>query len=647
MEYIDRFPEQLKQQQTQWGPDYLNYLSELLAKEQIPLIKALPHLSPMPYSQLLSLYRLAQKHHQGTEAELIQFIKKIDTIFNKHGGKTNKIVNQLETLSMSLKIEADSHWFIDAIEVLDAWNPADIDSYMLLLNQSQNWFYKNRFAPQYHDDLFSLWHNLAKNKEKIAKLPEFVTWCLSLPGKSWYQILEMALNSPTIDFSAHVPQLNELWQHSIAKKKVLRHGLFEHLISQLGFAYKVINSIVPSTHQAAYKEQLAKLSEHQLETALIFINKQAKMFEKHPKLVQAVLNLVQTDHSMDLQVLEKVIQFLETNDTKPTDSKEERIAALLKILSQFKSNTEHPINPRVVMMYLLNQKLLVNNKDWSDSFNETLLEQSFNYYFLQTKQILQKKWGSDLNSKQQHSLLSLTQELSLIGSDLTISTQSGPLSQQINTLVQSSLSYYFFKPDAKNVEIMNELQKEVSQKLSASNVGYKTVLNSLQKARLETFNYQIEKNKGRWFHRESTSTFNKTIDAIEHEVVLHWMTDDKTMFANYRDHYRSSFYQLTALLINHLKTPERPLLWFLGYKTPNFSGLIDRLNIMTTLESDPKTLNALMDELDAKIDEMPKYVRSLAREVLGQGLQLEKTLSMNQKLPPQLHKPSRGSASSN
>lgn len=640
LDYLDRFPEQLKHEKTQWGPDYLNYINELLAPEQAVLIHVLPHINPMPYTQLLSLYHLAQKYHQGTEEDLIELIQRLDKISKKHGGKANKILSQLETLAINLNLKKDNPFILDTIEALEQWNTEEIDSFTLLLNQTQNWFYKNRFAPQYHEELFHLWHNLVNNKQQIAKLPEFISWCISLPGKSWYQVLELGLKNPNIDFSAHIPQFEQLWKASLESKKVLRHEQMQQVMSQLSLAYDIIHAIKPKDHQDIYKKELAQLKTPQLERALKCINKHEEMLKKHPKLMQAILHLISADHPKNLIILEDVIQAIEKMEQ--TSQKSEYKGKLIKLLTHFKVHKEEPLNHRMVLMYLLNQKLLVNHNDWSDAFNKEILEQGFNYYLLQTKELLKKRWGFNLTHQQQKALLTLTHELSLIGSDLTISTHSQSLSQQIDKLIQSSLSYYLFKPDKKNEQIMTNLKTNINEKLSASNVGYKTILNSLHHSRIETWNHQIEKNKKKWFFIESRGSFIKTMDAIEHEIVNHWMSNDKTMFVNYKDHFRSSFNELTTLLVKHLNTPHlttshsKNTVFLTAAKNLDFSNLTKELQDIPNIK-DSQALDSTIAELKNNIKNMPKHLRPLAQEIVQQGEQLSKTWNRENQLPSSIH----------
>ncbi|MGL5742663.1 MAG: hypothetical protein ACRCXC_09020 [Legionella sp.] len=145
------------------------------------------------------------------------------------------------------------------------------------------------------------------------------------------------------------------------------------LMKQLDLIYQVI----PDTEQSFYKDLFNQLSSEQFKKVLNCVEEHQDLIKAHPKLMQAVLTLAKTSNEHGLKVLSEVLKSIAAHkDSDP----ELLFKVLKKECLAARSLGKELINARVVLVYLLNQKLLVQQGIWSEELNQNLLSRSFDAY---------------------------------------------------------------------------------------------------------------------------------------------------------------------------------------------------------------------------------------------------------------------------
>ena len=334
---------------------------------------------------------------------------------------------------------------------------------------------------------------------------------------------------------------------------------------------------------------------------------------------------------------------------------------------------------RIILMHLLHHQVLmtggVENEaldthvyQWTDASNQQLLQHGFDWYIQQTQAILGKKPAEvnldcirDLNVKQQHALLQLTDDLALIGQVrpgevLDTQGQVKTLAKDLNQLMNRYGSSWFKSKERK--EQLTALQNTVGQALRGHGEfsRYETVLRALNDAKFAAMDSDAEQDQHRWFkmNRSGKSRYFNTLNQMQDKVLRHWVHDLSAVhsFQVYQQVSREAFLTLTHRLLVRVADYDAqtypptgdPRNQLLGRRLGQFFSKVEDQNKLQSLNRalrvfadqydvrDGQLLRSadvdeLIKELQDDLSRLPGHLVTLANELLARGDALTRHLA--------------------
>jgi hypothetical protein len=229
-------------------------------------------------------------------------------------------------------------------------------------------------------------------------------------------------------------------------------------------------------------------------------------------------------------------------------------------------NTQIDTNhQRLMHMHLLRQGVFISaavgENAWSHQKNDELFRLGLERYSQHTQTVLAKpkekdastSYGRDLSVEQQHSLLHLTDELTLIGQPRRSTGQfAEPLVTELISLVQNYQGSWFKSKQRK--EQINDLQQALnwlSQDRSADR--YRNLLRAIHDVKLHVVKSDMQINLQRLFKNMNSGGESRLLNTLNkmHDLVLsHWTKDRDVIHSMqvYQDAHHQEFRDLMASL---------------------------------------------------------------------------------------------------
>lgn len=338
-------------------------------------------------------------------------------------------------------------------------------------------------------------------------------------------------------------------------------------------------------------------------------------------------------------------------------------------LFDFNKDSKERQNQRLILMHLLQQQVFVKDKlssenqdyKWNYERNDQLLQHGLNCYIQHTQHVLNAKpakenvhQNRDLTVKQQHELLQLTDELTIIGKpSLRIdpreqAQKAATLSLGLNKLMQNYQSTWF--KSKERVEQASELQASLKIEDAPK---YQDVLRAISEAKLKAIQSDTAQNQIRWFKMNSSgqSRYFNTLNQMQDLVLRQWSQDIKELhgFTAYKPHNQQEFVQLVRCLQKeaakhyneNYPTPDNPRYHETRQKLGRFFGSVKNRTALETLLTvlgqfegeilsgglSEERVETLMNELHQDISTLPGHLVTLANEILIRGDSLQLNLS--------------------
>lgn len=328
---------------------------------------------------------------------------------------------------------------------------------------------------------------------------------------------------------------------------------------------------------------------------------------------------------------------------------------------------------RVIWMHLLNHDALVTGAktdkeldshifQWSNAQNQEMLQRGLDLYLIETNRLLEQnpKTGVsltiDLSKQQQHALLSLADEMAIIGTPKLSSSQFNDVKQIKNELDKLNKTYQqsWFKSKARSTqftelqEMMNsELQREEPQ---AKVSRYEALLVLLQQARVKAMQDDLETNRSRELfklNRSGHSRYFRTLNQMEDLIVRNWVRDVNAVqsFQNYTQLCQKNLLRLTQELSTAVDTNYQKreadkvqqgvqgtlLRMFSGHELPVLLEVRNNLKRFHTGVNQgtltPESLKDMTRALQKDLPKLPGHLKTLAQEVLMRSDALEAYLT--------------------
>ncbi|MFJ1267503.1 hypothetical protein ACD661_02910 [Legionella lytica] len=362
-------------------------------------------------------------------------------------------------------------------------------------------------------------------------------------------------------------------------------------------------------------------------------------------------------------VLDVVNSFYQSAATEGGDSLAMSLRPEISQLFDFSNGAKR--NQRLIWMHLLQQQSFVKENahaghhdyTWNHEQNEQLLQNGLSEYIQHTQEVLEEHKAKhnvhvkrDLTVKQQHELLKLADELSIIGKPKLLvpytaeesHRKASDLSHNLNKLISTYQGSWFkSKERSEQVQALNiELAG-----LTADTPHYYEVLQAISRAKRAAIQNDEEQNETRWFKMNSSgqSRYFNTLNQMEDLVLRKWSLDAKEVhtFKQFTTHNHNEFIELVRCLQNasdkyfdeHYPAQDNPHfhetrhklgrffenvknkanLEALNTALANFDNQIDLGNFTTDM------VNELMAELRTNASTLPGHLITLANEVLIRG----------------------------
>lgn len=342
-------------------------------------------------------------------------------------------------------------------------------------------------------------------------------------------------------------------------------------------------------------------------------------------------------------------------------------------LFNFNDDSKKNQSQRLIWMHLLQQQVFVketataehHDYTWSHERNEQLLQSGFDHYLQHTKKVLEESQGKqnvhrkrDLSIKQQHELLKLADELSIIGEPKLLTPytteesqrKATDLSYDLNKLLHTYQGAWF--KSHNRIEQAQTLTTRLRD-LTTDAPRYHEVLQAISQAKRVAMHSDEEQNRNRWFMMNSSgqSRYFNTLNQMQDLVLRKWSMDAKEIhgFKQFTAHNQEEFVALVDGLqtasINyyeeHYPTPDSPRFHETRHKLGRFFGNVKSRTNLETLNTalasfsaqiEPgaptaRGVNELMDELRKVVSTLPGHLITLANEVLIRGDALALNLS--------------------
>ncbi|MCX7116653.1 MAG: hypothetical protein NTW94_01840 [Legionellales bacterium] len=573
-------------------------------------IMVLENLDPITAPQLELYEKLAIKCQiPATAAAKLAFLLNLESISKKF--PTDTILEEL------LHLDQTPEFIQHVIQTFAKWDQAKIATFRDLFNATQEDQY---FSIQ----LRKIWGKLAQS-DLLENKVDFIKWALELKDQSRFIVINLALTYPKMNLQMHLNQLKEWWTNDNTEFPTLglheaRHDRFHQFIQKL-------NRLSPDHIQT-----ISKLSFDHLKQVLQFAEDHQQILSTYPKLWDIFLSLVTSSKSGDALknlgvVLSKIQEIM-----APQMNTEHRIKALTHFMEGIPPS-KTPINPRAILMSIMNDKLLVSDAAvWSDDDNRQALSTLFGIYLNQTSRLLSAK-PVGLDRQQQQSLLLLTQELLLVGTSFSNDHEGSAHFKQSIEKYQNKLNFWVSDHAKDTLKQVREATTDVQT--------HSEIIKSIHSARKEAFKHSIQMNKGQWnFWGDRQGNLHKTLHKMEHDVAQHWVTKG-THYGFYQDQFQTSMEELKALLIEELKKQPKLPLW--KQKLQNLKDSLKKYPLIYNRLSSPTNFDSVIEKInvwDIDLKLLPNYLKPLAQEIILQKQLIDATDQYKEELPQNLKKPS-------
>jgi len=304
-------------------------------------------------------------------------------------------------------------------------------------------------------------------------------------------------------------------------------------------------------------------------------------------------------------------------------------------------------NQRLMWMHALNHGAFIqtalNNEPvaWNFIKNNQLLALGFAEYVKHAQKVLAQPTDS-LSRQQQQDLLSLSQELSIIGEPQLQRFNETPASLDSLRVgldqVMGSYQSCLFKSHERKQQIM-ALQAEITQVTTIAGRTrnhYQDILKTIEAARKTAITADRQMNQdSRWLmqNRSGSSRYLTTLNTLQTMVIRHWVQDKHAVqtFRVYNNlikeefvELRQSFRQELALYLQRNFSDGEQTNW---QKLTNrlFSHDVHKANLQQLLrdflmtEVSGEQIKLICSSLAGRIESLPRHLQTLAKEVLYTG----------------------------
>lgn len=295
LEYLQTFS---GDQQAEWGPAYFEELKTTFNTPELKpeiLHQRLQATTPMSLSQLKTLWTLTQRYTQQ-ESEFNDLMAIIE--FSLRGGTEQRLraITQQAAWSRDLSSQNAKDMMLAFCQSMAQFKEGENwDVFENCVKQTQSWW--NRGGEHaYVPELAILWLRLSAQANHIPELAEFIQWSLKLRGKSWFQILSLALTLPSELLVQQQTQIKALWlalDQQPGLKKRDKTAKFESCLKGLEKFCTLMNDFDANLRAELAAKAMA-LPANQLQSLMAFIQQQQEAFIQQPRALIILLKLYAT-----------------------------------------------------------------------------------------------------------------------------------------------------------------------------------------------------------------------------------------------------------------------------------------------------------------------------------------------------------------
>ncbi|WP_133127139.1 hypothetical protein [Legionella nagasakiensis] len=309
LRYLACFSEE---EQDNWGMEYIEYLANIQREIPEEVLKAyLGESRPMSYRDFIALWGLAKSvDYEGCPLPAV--LSQLEHSLKGDSEHRLRTLLDWQLLSSGMKEQDAAAFLMDFSRAMQQFTEGkDWDIFASLVKKTKAWW--NVTEGEHQPALKTLWQHLSAYGDHLPDINDFMRWSMGLGGKSWYQILNVGLQSSLTasQLNEHAEQFRQFWQHLdlFDIKKTEKTAQFGKCCQGIANAYQLITKT--EADQERLRAQLLSLDGARIRLLTQFINKNLENLQEFPQVFATLLDHF-ADEAISVERLQPFAEILET-----------------------------------------------------------------------------------------------------------------------------------------------------------------------------------------------------------------------------------------------------------------------------------------------------------------------------------------------